>query len=509
MPAINRRQLLLGSVSLPLLALPAAGRSHDHSGRSHDAFEPRLRPTVHSGREQWTLAQRMTHHRVPGLAVAVLRGGAVVSMKGYGTRVAGSDAPVDPDTLFSVGSVSKVATAALCLRLVALGQLALDQGVGRWLRRWRIPEGPAGDRSDISLRMLLSHTAGFNVHGFKDFEPSAPLPSLIQILDGSPPALNKPLQRIDPAGSRCRYSGGGYMVIQAIIEDVTGQSFAASAHQFLFAPLGMHQSRFEAAPAATVGNIAHAHDASGNRTARPRGWQSFPELAPSGLWSSARDLARLVAALTASYRTPDGFLPQALTMDMMTAVSPGTFGLGPRLAGQGDGRIFHHAGANDSYKAYIEGNLDSGDGLVIITNGARGDVLGDEIRNAVSDSQRWPGDWSVRTSPFTATQLLDRFVGTYSRRPGQSVELSGILDILFDAQDITVLRAPDGLEVKTKGAPRQLKPLSSHRFVVPDAYVPAGTLQTTFNRDATGEVHSLTVIAGDGVLVFDRRIEQG
>jgi hypothetical protein len=157
----------------------------------------------------------MSHYGVPGVAVTVLRDGRAASLKGYGSRLAGRDFPVGPDTLFSVGSVSKVATAALCLRLVAQGKLDLDQGVGRWLRRWRLPEKLEGDTSGISLRMLLSHTAGFNVHGFKDMEPSAPLPTLLQTLNGTPPALNKPLQRIDRAGSRSRYSGGGYMVAQA------------------------------------------------------------------------------------------------------------------------------------------------------------------------------------------------------------------------------------------------------------------------------------------------------
>ncbi|MCX7513518.1 hypothetical protein [Frateuria sp. STR12] len=84
----------------------------------------------------------------------------------------------------------------------------------------------------------------------------------------------------------------------------------------------------------------------------------------------------------------------------------GTFGLGPRLAGGGNARIFHHAGANDSYKAYIEGRLDSGDGLVVITNGRNGDVLGDEIRNAVSDALGWTGDWSVKTSAVAAVELF-------------------------------------------------------------------------------------------------------
>jgi len=57
--------------------------------------------------------------------------------------------------------------------------------------------------------------------------------------------------------------------------------------------------------------------------------------------------------------------------------------------------------------------------------------------------------------------------------------------------------------------PRPLKPVGSNRFVVPDAHVPAGTLQAAFKRDATGKAHSLTVIAGDGVLVFDKHPQQG
>jgi CubicO group peptidase (beta-lactamase class C family) len=504
---INRRQLLLGGLSLPLFALPSIGRTQVRTSRV--SFESLLRPTVHSGNEHWELTQRMSHYGVPGVAVAVLRDGRAVSLKGYGSRLAGHDFPIGPDTLFSVGSVSKVATAALCLKLVALGKLDLDQGVGRWLRRWRLPQGPEGDTSDISLRMLLSHTAGFNVHGFKDVQPSEPLPSLVQTLNGVPPALNKPLQRIDRAGSRSRYSGGGYMVVQAVIEDAMGQAFDTLARRHLFAPLGMGRSRFDAAPSATTVDIAHAHDGSGKPVALPRGWQSFPELAPSGLWTSVRDLARLVEALCASYRKSGGFLPQALAMDMMTAVSPGTFGLGPRLAGEGSARIFHHAGANDSYKAYIEGNLDSGDGLVIIANGANGDVLGDEIRNAVSDSLEWPGDWSVKINPTAATGLLDEIVGAYQRRADQSPELMGILDTSFDIQDLSVLRTPDGLELQAKGKRRPLKPVSSNRFVAPDSYIPAGTLQIAFNRSAMRGVQSLTVIAGGGVLVFDKQSARG
>ena len=110
---------------------------------------------------------------------------------------------------------------------------------------------------------------------------------------------------------------------------------------------------------------------------------------------------------------------------------------------------------------------------------------------------------------FLARRTLDGFVGAYKRRAGQSPELMGILDTLFDIQDLAVLRTPDGLELQVKGKRRPLKPVSSHRFVVPDAYIPAGTLQIAFNRGAMRDVRSLTFIAGGGALVFDKKSMQG
>ncbi|WP_447761124.1 serine hydrolase domain-containing protein [Sphingopyxis panaciterrae] len=446
----------------------------------------------------------MGHRHVPGVAIAILRDGRLESVRGYGTRSAGRALSVGRDTLFSVGSVSKVATAALCLKLVSLGILDLDLDIGRWLTRWRVPSGPAGDAAAVTLRMLLSHTAGFNVHGFQDIAPDAPMPTLIQTLDGAAPALNKRLERIDAAGTRSRYSGGGYMIVQAVIEDALGVSFGSAASRYLFAPLGMARSRFDAAPPADTVDIAHAHDGAGRAVAVPRGWQSFPELAPSGLWTTAGDLARLVLGLGASYRAPGGLLPQELAVDMMTAVSPGPFGLGPRLAGEGAARIFHHAGANDSYKAYIEGNLATGDGLVIVTNGANGDVLGDEIRNAVSDALAWPGDWSVQTALIAAASLFESFVGHYERRMDQDRALAGILDTTFSVGSLEIIRSAEGLQMIAKGKSRALVAVTSNRFAVPDAYIPAGTLQLSFDRGADRSVRSLTVIGGGGALLFDR-----
>ena len=189
---------------------------------------------------------------------------------------------------------------------------------------------------------------------------------------------------------------------------------------------------------------------------------------------------------------------------MMTAVAPGFNGLGPRLAGEGMARIFHHAGANDSYKAYVEGNLASGDGLVALTNGERGDVLGDEVRNAVSDARGWPGDWSIELPTVPVAPLLDGYRGIYRRRDDQAPLVAGFLDTGFSADTIEVVRANDGLLIRSRGRDRKLVPIDTSNFVMPDGYVPAATLIFGFARSADGKVAQLRAMAGADVLIFDK-----
>jgi CubicO group peptidase (beta-lactamase class C family) len=295
------------------------------------------------------------------------------------------------------------------------------------------------------------------------------------------------------------------MIVQAVIEDAMGLPLDTLARRYVFAPLGMSRSSFSASLLPDWGNVAQAHDAVGMPVALPRGWQSFPELAASGLWTCAHDLARLIAALIGSYRgAAHPFLPRSLAMDMMTPVAPGLFGLGPRLAGKGASAIFHHGGANDSYKAYVEGNLASGDGLVILSNAANGDVLGDEVRNAVSDEMGWPGDWSEVIQPIADRGLFTSYVGRYERRADQPLELVGLLDSGFRHESIEVRAKGDGLALHVGERARSLAPLSGSRFVVEDLYIPAGTLQLEFKRGADRSVDRLVMSGGGGTLLFAR-----
>ncbi|HEU4408523.1 MAG TPA: serine hydrolase domain-containing protein [Polyangiaceae bacterium] len=502
-----RRANLFVSLSLGAVLAGCAGAPGARSAADATApvaFEHGLRPGVlRAGQAPpgWSLRERMAHYGVPGVAVAVLRGGQVVHAAGYGVREAGTNDRVDADTLFSVASVSKVATAGVALRLVAKGALDLDRDVNAYLTSWQVPPREGARPPKVTLRMLMSHTAGFGQHGFKDFQPGEALPTALQTLDGQPPAKHEPVRLLHPPGERFGYSGGGVTVEQVVLGDVSGRPLEALARAELFGPLGMRRSTFENPLSAARGNIAKAHDHHGRPRARPRGWEAFAELAASGLWTSARELGAYVAALLRSYRGEGGFLPRALAVDMMTEVSPGGYGLGPRLSGWGETRVFSHSGSNESYKAYIEGNLSSGDGLVVLTNGARGADLYDEIRNAIADAYRWPTRRALRA--IAADQrdpLAARYAGPYELDAGIPQDWQRALN---DSPPELRIAWQGGALTCAWGAqpePLELVPIAPNRFVTTDRRA----LQFEFHRDG-GPPGALTVTSEDARLFYRRK----
>lgn len=383
--------VLLAATVLAVLILQTTPAEAVEPERSAplEAIAKNLRPIFGEGDivPGYKLTDRMERYGVSGVAIAVLRDGKVAYAGGFGVLQAGSDDPVDENTLFSVGSVSKVAAAAMVLKLQANGILDIDQDVREYLKSWQMPASP--ENTPVTLRMLLSHTAGFNLHGFGDFAPGAALPSVYDTLNGTAPAMHERLRFLSTPGERFRYSGGGYTLAQLIMTDVTQQDFPTLARKTLFEPLGMARSSFENPLPEDTENVAKAHNRQGRPVALPRGYEAMPEMAASGLWTSAAELGQFVVALIESHRMPGGYLPQSIAGDMMTRVDPSEHGVGPRIMPIGENWRFQHSGANDSYRAWIEGHFVTGNGLVVLTNGTRGHELYREIRDAAADVFDW------------------------------------------------------------------------------------------------------------------------
>jgi len=456
----------------------------------------RSRVLIEGSETRYTLEERMARYNVPGLSLAVIDDGEIVYSAGFGLRQAEASDLVDADTVFSAGSVSKISTAMLVLTLANEGVLDLDAPVLTQLRSWSLPTQPEFDQNRVTLRTILSHTSGFNMHGFRDFQPGESLPSTIETLEGQSPAVNDPLTLTFEPGSAFRYSGGGYTLAQLIVDDTDNRAdFDAIADEHLFTPLGMSRSRFTNPLPLDHGNIAFAHDDDGNPVARPRGYEAFPESAASGLWTSANDLGGMIAALLSSYRSDGGYLPRPVVQDMMTQVSPSEHGLGPRLEGRGSDFIFHHGGVNNSYHAWIEGHLATGDGLVILNNGANGSDLNTEIRNAVSDAMNWQINQPIRIPEIhLSSEQLESFTGSFSADSDYPHALRRLMNRGLFERGLSIQTNGKALTMTVEGndGAIALIPMTPNRFWIEGFGLRTDIAELEFHRNAHGETEAMT-----------------
>ncbi|MEL6534400.1 MAG: serine hydrolase domain-containing protein [Bacteroidota bacterium] len=326
----------------------------------------------------------MDTYHIPGVSMALLKEGELWETHTYGVVQAGKPEPITTQTMFSQGSVSKVVNAMVVLSLVDQGKLALDRDVNEYLSQWQVDYRGYEDGQPVTLRTLLSHTAGFSVHGFADYLPGEELPNTIEILQSSGPAKNDPVRLIFAPGTSFKYSGGGITILQLLVEEITGKPYAQAAHEILFAPVGLARSSYENPLPPAFGDIAKAHNPSGNPVAQPRGYESMPEMAASGLWSCPTDIATLLAAYLKSYtRQPGGLFSTALAQDMATANTHSAFGLGPKTETRDGHKLLFHNGANDSYRAHFTLSLTNQTGYIIMTNGTQGLSLVQELKPAL------------------------------------------------------------------------------------------------------------------------------
>jgi len=143
-----------------------------------------------------TITDRMEAYRVPGVSIAVINNHRIEWAKGYGVKGREENEPVTPVTLFQAASISKPVAATAALHYVEKGLLDLHEDVNQKLKSWKVPENEFTQDKKVTLRGILSHTAGLTVHGFPGYRFDKHDPSLAQILDGEKPA-NTAAIRVD------------------------------------------------------------------------------------------------------------------------------------------------------------------------------------------------------------------------------------------------------------------------------------------------------------------------
>lgn len=368
--------------------------------------------------QQRTLAAEMARLKVPGLSIAVIHDGKIAWARGYGvTRIGG--AAVTPATLFQAASLSKPVTAVAALRMVQDGVLDLDQPANTYLTSWKLPGEGGGDT--VTLRQLLSHTAGVTVGGFPGYAPGAPLPTLTQVLDGVAPAVTRPVRVDTTPGSAWRYSGGGYTVVQQLMIDAGKQPFDKLVAQRVLQPLGMKNSSFtQPATAAILARAALPHDGDGNPY--PGGPFIYPELAAAGLWTTPSDLATFLIAV----QTYTAGLTPATTRTMLQPIK-NEYGLGFGVVGTGPATVFIHGGHNQGYENTMMAYTGRGDGVVVMTNSDKGGELAGALVRAVAQEYKWPSFKPVERSHIALSPAQSRaLAGTYA------IKDLGDFDITYD-----------------------------------------------------------------------------
>jgi CubicO group peptidase (beta-lactamase class C family) len=122
---------------------------------------------------------------------------------------------------------------------VEAGRLELDETVNDRLASWKVPENNFTTEEKVTLRRLLSHSAGVTVHGFRGYAQGERIPSFLQILDGRPPANSAPIRVDIVPGTKYRYSGGGFLIVQQLVMDVLKKRFPEMMQEPVLGPLGM------------------------------------------------------------------------------------------------------------------------------------------------------------------------------------------------------------------------------------------------------------------------------
>ncbi len=368
-----------------------------------------------------SLAAEMAAMHVPGVSIAVVHNGVIEWAQGFG--VAGGD-PVTAETLFQAGSISKPVAAMAALRLVQQGKLNLDSDINTYLTSWKLPASPTAAGKPVTLRELLTHTGGTKVHGFPGYAAGEPVPTLVQVLDGAKPA-NTPAIRVDIApGTKWRYSGGGFTIVQQALIDVTKQPFPQLMHNTVLAPIGMMHSTYEQPlPAEWKAKAATPYD--GDDKPIPGGAHTYPEMAAAGLWTTPSDLARYVIENQLSLEgKANHVLSVEMTKQMMTA-GMGNWGLGVQIGGSAARPYFSHGGDDAGFEALFVGYEQGGDGAVVMTNAQGGTRIANEVMSSIATEYGWP-DFRpiVRSSITVDPKVLAQYVGTYELAPTFSIAMT-------------------------------------------------------------------------------------
>ena len=428
---------------------------------------------------------QMARRHIRGLSLAIIQDGRIEAARAYGVVDDSTRAPVTTATLFQAGSISKPVSALAALHLVEAGRLLFDGDVNAQLKGWKVPENRFTTTEKVTLRRLLSHSAGVTVHGFPGYDTAGPVPSLVQVLDGAHPANTSPIRVDTVPGAMWRYSGGGFTIMQKLVIDVTRTPFPRFMQQTVLGPIGMTSSSYEQPPTAARAAL-NASGYYADRTPVRGRWHVYPEMAAAGLWTTPTDLARFAIEIQETLAGHGHGVISPATARQYLTVQKAPSGLGIFVDSSGGALRFSHDGRDEGFDALLVAFARSGQGAAIMINANDNSRFMGRLAEYIARGWSWPmkapaGPPAATGGMPVAAPLLAQYAGYYEAEENQMIALGP------DAQGDGLERLVDGLPDETFLA------IDSTRFGSSERPV-----RFCVARDGSGEVGALVWTSADG-----------
>ncbi len=367
--------------------------------------------------KKFTLADRMKFYNAKGLSIAVIKDYKIEWAKGYGWADSSEHRPVTINTLFQAGSISKSLNGVGLLKLVQEGKLELNVDINTYLKSWQFPYDSLSKGKKITLANLLSHSAGLTVHGFDGYEKGDTIPTLLQILNGEKPANNKPIRSMFEPSSKTKYSGGGTTISQLILQDITGQAYDTYMWNNVLNSMGMSESFYTQPPPTIKENLlATGYDNDG-KVVKGK-YHIYPEQAAAGLWTTPTDLAKYIIETQLSLQGKSNKVLSSETNKLrltpyLNLGNDAAFGV--YITKKGNEKYFEHSGSDEGFNAVYYGNMENGNGVVVMANSNNGDLVF-EVANSLAFDYNWK-DFFAQQSKKVVTvnsKILKSYTGKYN-----------------------------------------------------------------------------------------------
>lgn len=354
----------------------------------------------------YNIDERLKELGIPGVSIAVINEGKLEWAKGYGMADISENRPVTSETMFLAGSISKPVAAIRAHQLAEEGTISLDSNVNKYLSSWKLPDNEFTVKEKVTTRRILNHTAGLTVWGFPGYDKGDTIPSPSEVLDGK--GNTDAVRVYKQPGEGWMYSGGGYTIMQVMLEDLEGKSFPDFMQDKVLNSLGMTSSTFENPLPKNYHSIAATgYQSNGNEVEGK--WPIYPEMAAAGLWTTPSQLIRYAQEIQHSYQTrEDGLLKVATVGEMLT---PGmeNHGLGPVV----NEHTFGHGGADEGFRADLTAWKERPIAVVIMVNSDNGSIM-QEILLSIAKEYNLPGiEPMVRKVGIASTEERRPLIGTY------------------------------------------------------------------------------------------------